>query len=87
MDSGRERMRLSRTAAMRTLILLGAAAYLIVIALTGAVARAVGGDYAELAQAISLFVALGTGGRDAGVGAVARVAVGDDFEAFLRASL
>ena len=61
-DSGRERMRLSRTAAMRTLILLGAAAYLIVIALTGAVARAVGGDYAELAQGISLLVALGTGG-------------------------
>ncbi|MDO9362158.1 MAG: PEP-CTERM system histidine kinase PrsK [Sphingopyxis sp.] len=62
MDIGRERMRLSRTAAMRTLILLGAAAYLIVIALTGAVARAVGGDYAELAQGISLLVALGTGG-------------------------
>lgn len=62
MDVGRERMRLSRTAATRTLILLGAAAYLIVIALTGAVARAVGGDYAELAQAISLVVALGIGG-------------------------
>jgi putative PEP-CTERM system histidine kinase len=60
MDIGRERMRLSRTAAMRTLILLGGAAYLIVIALTGAVARAVGGDYAELAQAISLLVVLGT---------------------------
>ena len=62
MDVGRERMRLSRTAAMRTLILLGGAAYLIVIALAGAVARAVGGDYAELAQAISLSVALGAGG-------------------------
>ena len=62
MDVGRERMRLSRTAATRTLILLGAAAYLIVIALAGAVARAVGGDYAELAQAISLTVALGAGG-------------------------
>lgn len=62
MDVGRERMRLSRTAATRTLFLLGAAAYLIVIALTGAVARVVGGDYAELAQAISLLVALGTGG-------------------------
>jgi putative PEP-CTERM system histidine kinase len=62
MDVGRERMRLSRTAATRTLILLGAAAYLIVIALTGAVARVVGGDYAELAQAISLLVALGAGG-------------------------
>src|SRR3546814_5143697 len=62
MDIGRERMRLSRTAATRSLILLGAAVYLILIALTGAVARAVGSDYAELAQAISLVVALGAGG-------------------------
>jgi putative PEP-CTERM system histidine kinase len=62
LDIGRERMRLSRTAATRTLILLGAAAYLIVIALTGAIARVVGGDYAELAQAISLVVAIGAGG-------------------------
>ncbi len=62
MDIGRERMQLSRTAAMRTLILLGAAAYLIVIGLTGAIARLVGGDYAELAQAASLVVALGAGG-------------------------
>ena len=62
MDVGRERMRLSRTAATRTLVLLGAAAYLLLIGLTGAVARAVGGDYAELAQAISLLAALGVGG-------------------------
>lgn len=62
MDIGRERMRLSRTAATRTLILLGGAAYLILIGLTGAVARWVGGDYAELAQAASLVVALGIGG-------------------------
>jgi putative PEP-CTERM system histidine kinase len=62
LDIGRERMRLSRTAAMRTLILLGAAAYLVLIGLTGAVARIFGGDYAELAQAISLAVALGAGG-------------------------
>ena len=62
MDIGRERMRLSRTAATRSLILLGAAVYLILIALRGAVARAVGSDYAELAQAISLAVALGAGG-------------------------
>lgn len=62
LDVGRDRMRLSRTAATRTLILLGGAAYLIVIALTGAVARLVGGDYAELAQAISLAAALGAGG-------------------------
>lgn len=62
MDIGRERMRLSRTAAMRTLILLGAAAYLIVIGLTGAIARLVGGDYAAFAQGASLVVALGAGG-------------------------
>jgi putative PEP-CTERM system histidine kinase len=62
MDIGRERMRLSRTAAVRTLILVGGAAYLIVIGLTGAIARWVGGDYAVLAQAASLVVALGAGG-------------------------
>ncbi|WP_332818068.1 XrtA/PEP-CTERM system histidine kinase PrsK [Sphingopyxis sp.] len=62
MDVGRERMRLSRTAAMRTLLLLSAAAYLILIGLAGAVARMVGGDYAVLAQATSLVVALGAGG-------------------------
>ena len=62
MDIGRERMRLSRTAAMRTLTLLGGAAYLVVIGLTGAIARLVGGDYAELAQGASLVVALGAGG-------------------------
>jgi putative PEP-CTERM system histidine kinase len=62
MDIGRERMRLSRTAAMRTLILLGAAIYLILIGLAGAVARLVGGDYGELAQGTFLIVALGAGG-------------------------
>ncbi|MBU0864602.1 MAG: PEP-CTERM system histidine kinase PrsK [Alphaproteobacteria bacterium] len=62
MDIGRERMRLSRTAAMRTLILIGAAAYLVVIGLTGAIARLVGGDYAVFAQGASLVVALGAGG-------------------------
>ncbi|MBB6424806.1 XrtA/PEP-CTERM system histidine kinase PrsK [Sphingopyxis sp. JAI128] len=62
MDAGRERMQLSRTAAMRTLLLLGGAAYLVLIGLTGAVARMIGGDYTELAQATSLVVALGTGG-------------------------
>jgi putative PEP-CTERM system histidine kinase len=55
-------MQLSRTAAMRTLLLLGAAVYLILIGLAGAVARMIGGDYALLAQAISLVVALGAGG-------------------------
>ncbi|WP_188237073.1 XrtA/PEP-CTERM system histidine kinase PrsK [Sphingopyxis sp. LK2115] len=59
MDVGRERMRLSRPAATRTLVLLGVAAYLILIALTVAIARAAGGDYAELAQAISLIALLG----------------------------
>jgi putative PEP-CTERM system histidine kinase len=62
MDIGRERMRLSRTAVMRTLILIGVAAYLIVIGLTGAIARLVGGDYAVFAQGASLVVALGAGG-------------------------
>lgn len=62
MDVGRERMRLSRTAATRTILLLGAAAYLMLIGLTGAVARLVGGDYGELAQGIFLLVALGAGG-------------------------
>lgn len=62
MDTGRERMRLSRTAATRTLILIGGAAYLIVIGLTGAIARLVGGDYAVFAQGASLVVALGAGG-------------------------
>jgi putative PEP-CTERM system histidine kinase len=62
MDIGRERMRLSRTAAMRTVILLGGAAYLILIGLTGAIARLVGGDYAVFAQGASLVVALSAGG-------------------------
>ena len=70
MDVGRERMRLSRTAAMRTLLLLGVAAYLILIGLAGAVARMMGGDYAALAQAISLVAALGFGGLIIGSGRV-----------------
>src|SRR3546814_10962248 len=62
MDIGRERMRLSRTAAMRAIVLLGAAAYLVLIGLAGAVARVAGGDYGELAQGLFLCVALGAGG-------------------------
>lgn len=62
MDVGRERIRLSRTVATRTLILIAAAAYLILIGLAGAVARLVGGDYGELAQGLFLIVALGAGG-------------------------
>ncbi|PZQ21035.1 MAG: PEP-CTERM system histidine kinase PrsK [Sphingopyxis macrogoltabida] len=58
MDVGRERMQLSRVAAMRTILLLGAAVYLILIALTGALARAVGGDHGELAQGTFLIAAL-----------------------------
>lgn len=62
MDVGRERIRLSRTAAMRTLILIGAATYLILIGLVGALARLIGGDYGELAQGTFLIFALGAGG-------------------------
>src|SRR3546814_5908764 len=62
MDVGRERIRLSRPAAMRTIALLGAAAYLVLIGLAGAVARLGGGDYGELAQGLFLIVALGAGG-------------------------
>ncbi|WP_422061342.1 XrtA/PEP-CTERM system histidine kinase PrsK [Sphingopyxis sp.] len=62
MDVGRERIRLSRTAAMRTLILIGAATYLVLIGLVGAVARLVGGDYGDLAQGTFLIFALGAGG-------------------------
>ena len=62
MDIGRERMRLSRPAAVRTLILLGAALYLVLIGLSGAVARQLGGDYGDLAQGVFLTLALGAGG-------------------------
>ena len=62
MDVGRERMRLSRTAATRTILLIGGAGYLVLIGLTGAVARMSGGDYGALAQSLSLIVALGAGG-------------------------
>jgi hypothetical protein len=86
MDIGRERMRLSRTAAMRTLILLGAAAYLIVIALTGAVARASAAIMPNWRRRYRCSWRSAPG-RDAGIGAIAGVAVGNDFQAFLRASL
>ena len=62
MDVGRERMQLSRTAATRTLLLIGGAGYLVLIGLVGAVARMSGGNYGELAQGLSLVVALGAGG-------------------------
>ena len=62
MDVGRERMRLSRAAALRSTLLLCAAAYLILIGLAGAVARLVGGDYGDIAQGLFLAVALGAGG-------------------------
>jgi putative PEP-CTERM system histidine kinase len=62
MDVGREKLRLSRSVAMRTIILLVMAAYLVLIGLTGAVARFLGGNYGQLAQGVFLIVALGVGG-------------------------
>lgn len=62
MDIGRERMQLSRTAAMRSIALIAAAAYLVLIGLAGAFARLVGGDYGDVAQGLFLSVALGIGG-------------------------
>lgn len=62
MDVGRERMQLSRTAATRTILLIVAAGYLILIGLAGAFARLLGGNYSEVAQSLSLVVGLGAGG-------------------------
>lgn len=62
LDMGRERVRLSRTIAVRTLVIMGLAVYLVIIALAGALARLVGGDYGDLAQGVLLAVALGVGG-------------------------
>lgn len=62
MDVGRERMRLSRAAALRATLLLGGGVYLILIGLAGAVARLVGGDYGAIAQGVFLALALGAGG-------------------------
>ena len=62
MDVGRERMRLSRAAALRSTLLLGGGVYLILIGLAGAVARVIGGDYGAIAQGVFLAVALGAGG-------------------------
>ena len=62
LDTGRDRIRLSRTIAVRTLAILGLALYLVVIAVTGAIARLVGGDYGALAQGVLLTLALGLGG-------------------------
>src|SRR3546814_2706107 len=50
------------TCARPIIVLLGAAAYLMLIGLAGAVARVAGGDYGELAQGLFLCVALGAGG-------------------------
>lgn len=62
MDTGRERLRLSRTIAFRTLAIVALAIYLMLIALTGALARLLGGDYGQLAQGVFLILALGVGG-------------------------
>ncbi|MBA4748596.1 MAG: PEP-CTERM system histidine kinase PrsK, partial [Sphingopyxis sp.] len=60
-DTGRERIRLSRAIAFRTLALVALAVYLVLIALTAALARVVGGDYGDLAQGAFLILALGFG--------------------------
>jgi putative PEP-CTERM system histidine kinase len=62
LDTGRERMRLSRSIAVRTLAIVALATYLMVIALTGALARLLGGDYGQLVQGVFLILALGLGG-------------------------
>lgn len=62
MDTGREKVRLSRTMTLRAILLIGLAAYLVVISLTGAFAKLVGRDYGELAQSLFLVGALGLGG-------------------------
>lgn len=61
-DTGRERIRLSRTIAVRTLAIVALAIYVMLIALTGAFARLLGGDYGQLAQGVFLMLALGMGG-------------------------
>ena len=61
LDTQRERIRLSRTIAVRTIAVAGLVAYLLVIALTGLFARLVGGDYGFVAQGVFLSLALGGG--------------------------
>lgn len=58
LETGREKIRLSRGVAVRTLALMGLALYLSIIALTGALARLVGGNYGELAQSVLLSCAI-----------------------------
>lgn len=61
-DSGRDRVRLSRAIAFRTLAIVALAAYIVLIAFTAALARMIGGDYGDLAQGLFLILALGFGG-------------------------
>ncbi|WP_235302736.1 XrtA/PEP-CTERM system histidine kinase PrsK [Sphingopyxis sp. MWB1] len=61
-EAGRRRIGLSRPAAIRAILLLGAACYLILIGLVAALSRAFGGDYVGLAQAAFLCFAIGAGG-------------------------
>lgn len=61
MDMGRDRIRLSRTIAVRTIAVMALVAYLVTIALTGALARLVGGDYGDVLQGTLLAIALGLG--------------------------
>lgn len=60
-DMGRDRIQLSRSIAVRTVAVLGLVTYLVVVALTAAFARLVGGDYGDLVQAVLLALALGLG--------------------------
>lgn len=62
LDTTRARMQLSRTIAVRTIAVAALVAYLIVIALTGLMAKLLGGDYGAVAQSIFLALALGLGG-------------------------
>ncbi len=62
MDTGREKVRLSRTMAFRAVAMLGIAIYLILIAIAGAGTRLIGGDYGAVAQGLFLTIALVCGG-------------------------
>lgn len=62
LDTGRDRVKLSRPLAFRGIIVIGLAAYLVLISLIGAFAKLVGRDYGEVVQSLILVSALGLGG-------------------------
>lgn len=62
MDSGRERIRLSRTMSLRAAAMAGIATYLVLIAVLGAAVQMLGGDYGRLAQGVFLTLCLVVGG-------------------------